>query len=307
MKCIMYHYVRKYNEKLPLLNFLHIGDFEKQIDFFARDFEFFDCNKLSILKNEKNLNKKVLLTFDDSLSCHYDYVFKLLKKKAINGIFFIPSAPYTKKKLLNVHKIHLILAKYGGRKAYGALKKYQEKFMVDLKKIKKSDKYAYKNQINDEHTSKFKRILNHCLKYEFQDFLINKVFNHFFENQEANIFKSFYIKRKNIEKMLDSGMVLGSHTENHYYLSNIPHEIVKTEIESGKEFLKQFTDKKIFAYPYGGPGSYNNKIVNYVKRNYDFSFVFNPKDITKKNLVDECLLNRYDCNSFKFGNCFKIK
>ena len=101
---------------------------------------------------------------------------------------------YTKKKLLNVHKIHLILAKYGGEKAYNALK-ISRKFMIDLKKNKKSDKYVYKNQINDNYTTIFKRIFNHCVKYEFQDFLINKVFNHFFENKKL-IFKRFLYKKK---------------------------------------------------------------------------------------------------------------
>ena len=77
----MYHYVRKYNKNFPYLNFLDINDFEKQINYFSKNYEFMDCNNLNMFKNEKNLSKKVLLTFDDSLSCHYDYVFKILKKK----------------------------------------------------------------------------------------------------------------------------------------------------------------------------------------------------------------------------------
>lgn len=101
-------------------------------------------------------------------------------------------------------------------------------------------------------------------------------------------------------------MVLGSHTENHLYMSNIPYDVAKKEIKSGLHFLEQFTDKKIFAFPYGGQGSYNKLILNHVKKIYDFSFIFNPKDINKKNLEEGHAINRYDCNSFRFGSCFKF-
>ena len=42
-----------------------------------------------------NTKKGIVLTFDDGLHCHYNYVFKELKKtKPMGGILYIYSALY---------------------------------------------------------------------------------------------------------------------------------------------------------------------------------------------------------------------
>ena len=38
-KVIMYHYIRNFNKNLPYLNFLHIRDFKKQINYFKKEKE----------------------------------------------------------------------------------------------------------------------------------------------------------------------------------------------------------------------------------------------------------------------------
>ena len=54
-------------------------------------------------------SNSIILTFDDGLSCHYTYVFPELLKRNLWGIFFINSLPYINNKILNVHKIHLLV------------------------------------------------------------------------------------------------------------------------------------------------------------------------------------------------------
>ena len=44
MKSIMYHYVRSHDKNLPNLNYLHFKNFEKQIQYFKKKYQFFDCN-----------------------------------------------------------------------------------------------------------------------------------------------------------------------------------------------------------------------------------------------------------------------
>ena len=93
MKSIMYHYVRQYDKDIPYLNFLNIKNFEKQIVYFKKKYKFFDCNNFDYFTGYEKIKNKIFLTFDDGLSCHYDYVFKILKKNKINGIFYIPTKP----------------------------------------------------------------------------------------------------------------------------------------------------------------------------------------------------------------------
>ena len=79
MKSIMYHYIQKRDKNLKYLNYLNFQNFEKQIKYFKNKYLFFDCNFFENFTDKNNFNKKIFLTFDDSLKCHYKYVFKILK------------------------------------------------------------------------------------------------------------------------------------------------------------------------------------------------------------------------------------
>ena len=46
MKSIMYHYIQSYETKLKNFEFLHYKNFEKQLNFFERKYDFFDCHEL---------------------------------------------------------------------------------------------------------------------------------------------------------------------------------------------------------------------------------------------------------------------
>ena len=116
MKSIMYHYVKKQNKKEKYAKYLHYKNFEKQIIFFKKKYLFFNCKNIENFFLKKNFNKKIFLTFDDSLKSHYTFVYKILKKHQLNGIFYIPTLPYLEKKILDVHKVHLILNYFGEKK-----------------------------------------------------------------------------------------------------------------------------------------------------------------------------------------------
>ena len=81
----MYHYIQSYETKLKNFEFLHYKNFEKQLNFFERKYDFFDCHEL--FEKYNFLKKKIFLTFDDGLSCHFNYVFKILKKKKYKWYF----------------------------------------------------------------------------------------------------------------------------------------------------------------------------------------------------------------------------
>ena len=91
MKAIMYHYVREYKPELPKFRFLDIQNFRKQLDYFEQKFGFVSRKDWDLVIQKKKLGSaegKVVLTFDDSLSCHFDYVFPELKKRNLWGIFY---------------------------------------------------------------------------------------------------------------------------------------------------------------------------------------------------------------------------
>ena len=69
--------------------------------------------------NEKSLGNtkgKILLTFDDAMSCHYDYVFREIKKHGFVGNILCATCTYQKNKILDVYRIHLLCGAFEGIK-----------------------------------------------------------------------------------------------------------------------------------------------------------------------------------------------
>ena len=122
MKAIMYHYIRPKCKNMPYFKHLDFDDFKRQLDVFQRKYGFVEKKEfLECIETKKVLKSGIILTFDDGLIDHYDYVFKELKERKLWGCFFVPVQPYISRKILNVHKIHLLLGTYGGSKIYNQL------------------------------------------------------------------------------------------------------------------------------------------------------------------------------------------
>ena len=85
----MYHYVRPFSEDFPYLKNLSFENFKKQLDYFNKEFGFVKKNEFVDGFNGKTIPQGVVLTFDDGFSCHYDFVFKELKKRDLWGMTFL--------------------------------------------------------------------------------------------------------------------------------------------------------------------------------------------------------------------------
>lgn len=300
----MYHYVQKFNPREKYAKYLHFKNFEKQIIFFKKKYLFFDCKNIENFYLKENFQKKIFLTFDDSLKSHYKYVFKILKKHKLNGIFYVPTLPYTQKKILEVHKIHLILRTFGELIAYKQLKKIIELKMIDGKNKKFFQNKIYKNQSNSFEENYFKKLLNYYIKDKYKSYLIKKLFNYFFSDLDEERFcTNFYLTEKEIKIMANNGMVFGGHTISHRVISKLSKKEMYREIKSSVDFAYNFSPFKTFSYPYGGFHTFNNHAEKFLeKQNVKFSMNVENKDIRYKDFIKRPqALSRFDCNVFPFG------
>jgi peptidoglycan/xylan/chitin deacetylase (PgdA/CDA1 family) len=304
MKAIMYHYVRPAPEGLPYFRYLHVDDFVRQLDWFARESRFVTRQEFDDARLSGAAPEGVLLTFDDGLADHYRYVFPLLAERGLFAFFYVCTSPLQTRKLLDVHRIHLLLGRLGGQEALRRLLAHLDAEMLSDSHVEAFRKTTYGNQQNDGATTHFKRTLNYLISYDYREQVLDRMFQESF-GYEHEFAKDFYLNPNQIREMDAAGMVIGSHGANHYVFSKIPAAKQRHEIIMSFDHLSEVIGRPVttFCYPYGGHHTFTPETVAILKEaGCEFSFDVNPADITGLELrCSPQALPRYDCNMFPYG------
>jgi peptidoglycan/xylan/chitin deacetylase (PgdA/CDA1 family) len=305
MKSVMYHYVREHDETLPNLRYLDFDNFRKQLDYFEQEYGFVEKDEWDKFVGSgiyPARGGKVLLTFDDAMKCQYEFVYPELQKRGLWGIFFIPTLPYTEKKLLDVHRIHLLCGAFNGEDLYAeAMDRINDEMIPDSKKAEFRNE-TYTTQRNHMGITEFKRLLNYYIDYEFRKGLIDElgeVFSYSFETSR------FYMQEYQLKQMFDGGMVIGSHTVSHPVMSKLSREGQRNQIVKSFAALDSFgvVGDKVYSHPYGGFHSFNDETISILdEEGISYSFNVEARDITPQDYDDSIqFLPRYDCIMFAHG------
>ncbi len=300
----MYHYVRSLkNSMYPEIKGLETIGFKNQLNYFKQNFEFGDLTEIinSSYKNTE-INNKIILTFDDGLKDHYTTVFPILKKMNIQGYFFPPSKPIEENLVLDVHKIHFILASTSNKN-----KIIEEIFLFINKNqvqnsLKTPQEYfkelAVSNRFDSKEVIFIKRILQRELPLLLRTEITDLLFKKFVINNEQEFSENLYMSIDEMKEMSESGMIFGSHSHSHEWMSRISHLDLINEIEHSKEFCQKIDKKNnglIMCYPYG---DFNDKVIEEIsKRGFKAGLTTNVGDaeISRDSIFR---LNRYDTNDF---------
>jgi peptidoglycan/xylan/chitin deacetylase (PgdA/CDA1 family) len=300
---VMYHYVRDLkHSRYPGIRGLDISLFKEQILYLKKHYNFITAEQLiDTCYNDAELPPKaVLLTFDDAYSDHYINVFPFLDENNIQGVFFPPVKAITEHKVLDVNKIHFILASCqdAGRiidEVLIMLKKYRNEF--DLK----SNEWYYKKLA---HTSRFdtadtifiKRLLQTELPEKLRNIITDKLFSIFVGIDEEAFSRELYMNIDQLKCMQRNGMHIGSHGYEHYWLNSLTKEEQRQEIVKSLTLLKKIAANekyRTFCFPYG---AYNNDTLNLLQE-YNFKTGFstevNIADLSNNNIL---CLPRLDTN-----------
>jgi peptidoglycan/xylan/chitin deacetylase (PgdA/CDA1 family) len=305
MKAIMYHYVRERNGALPHFRFLDVRNFRKQLDFFDATFGFvtFDewCRYVSD-GSVPSVEGKVLLTFDDALSCHFDYVFPELQSRELWGMFYVPTAPYTERRVLDVHRIHLLCGALEGKELLEYALSIVSPEMISSNVPEAFDKKTYANQVNEDGISEFKRLLNFLIDYRYRSEVLDAIGRKFHVNFDV---EDFYITEAQIAEMASHNMLMGSHTKTHPVMSKLSFDEQSVEIEASFDFLSSICKSPLrtYCHPYGGFHAFNQDTVHLLKEcDVDFSFNVESREIKHQDQPQSIqFLPRFDCNEFPFG------
>lgn len=309
MKVIMYHYIQNFDKKHPFFKFLDVKSFVKQLSYFEDKFGFLSKHEWENtiqsgdLKENKN---KIILTFDDALACHYDIVYPILQEHGLWGIFYIPTSPYINKRMLDVHKIHLLCGAFKGTHLLKvlhtmAIGKYKSEQLEVFKGL------TYRGQSNTDEVTEFKKICNYYLSSAHRGSVLDDVAKRLGYHFDL---KKFYMTVDKIQELESSGNIIGAHTVSHPVMSKLNLEEQRAEIIDSFNHLNKMgiQNVKTYCHPYGEKHDFNEKTLEILAaKDAEYSFSFEGRDLEADDLRNHIqALPRYDCNSFPYGSVYKL-
>ena len=303
---IMYHYVRELPEtRYPGIKGLLLSEFKQQLTYLKRHYTFVDIpDCINALHNNYDLpSNACLLTFDDGYIDHFDNVFPLLKKNNIQGCFFPSSKAILEEEVLDVNKIHFILATMSNNKdklisdVYSELDRFRSNYNLKSNEYYYS-KLAINNRFDTGEIIFIKRLLQVELEEELRRVIVDKLFKKYVTKDERSFSRELYMDIDQIKFMAENNMYIGSHGYNHYWLDKMNQEKQRTEVRKSIRFLKMVnssTKNWVICYPYG---AYNQSLIEILKKEgcaLGFTTKVGFANISKENAYT---LPRFDTNDF---------
>lgn len=273
---IMYHYVRDLkNSRYPGIKGLQTELFKEQIGYLKKHYNFVKIEEvIAAFAGEYELpNHPVLLTFDDAYADHFNTVFPILKHEGIQGAFYAPVKAITENKVLNVNKIHFILASTPDDKIPVLLKEIKHLLEINKEEYNLADfdfyfnKLAIANRFDTKEVIFVKRLLQVELNEHLRNIITNVLFEKVVGISENTFSRELYMSIDQIRCMVDCGMHIGSHGYDHYWLGSLPKEKQEFEIKKSIEFISEVggdINNWSICYPYG---NYNEDTISLLKEN----------------------------------------
>ncbi len=308
MKAIMYHYVRPDSGGMPYFRYLSLDDFRRQLDHLASTTGFVSKDDfLRSLETGTPQSDGVLLTFDDGLADHAEHVLPELSRRGLWGLFYVSTGHYSTGRMLDVHRVHVLIGRHGGADILRALDELVTGDMLTSKDVAEFRELTYRWQTNDEATLVVKRILNYFISYEWRPIVMDKLMARYFNGGESALVESHYMTPEQIRSLHRAGMAIGSHSVTHPVFSKLEEEEQRAEIADSFAFLESVTGKpefRTYCHPYGGFHSFNDITERILTEHHNLcAFNVEPRDISTDDLSRRPqALPRYDCNQFPHGS-----
>lgn len=273
---VMYHYVRDLkNSRYPSIKGLDVENFKGQIEFLKKHYHFVTIEQVidAYQDNSQLPPHPVLLTFDDAYADHFTYVFPILVRENIQGAFYPPVKAITEHTVLDVNKIHFILASTPNEQLYRLideikllLQQYREEYTLNSFEYY-YDKLAVANRFDPKEVVFIKRLLQVELDKNLRNILTDILFEKTVGMDEGAFSRELYMTMDQLKCMVDCGMHVGSHGYDHFWLGSLSKKEQEFEIKKSIEFINDVggdIDNWTMCYPYG---NYNDDTITLLKEN----------------------------------------
>ena len=320
LSIIMYHYVRDLrHSRYPGIKGLDVNLFQQQISFLKRKFHIVTMEEVIDAFETRNElpENAVLLTFDDGYIDHYTYVFPILEDAGVQGSFFIPGKTFSTHELLDVNKVHYILASAHMDKLLSDVferMNYYRGIEFDFPSNKELfAEFAKANRFDTKETIFVKRMLQTVLPEKLRNHISSDLFEKYVGVSEEKLAYELYMTREQIRTIKRHGMFIGIHGYDHYWLGNLSIEQMQADVSKALVVMDEFIDSThwVMNYPYG---NYNRDVLNYISEHGAcLGMTTEVKVVDCGKLLSmeygQLQLPRFDCNDFppKSDNYLDIK
>ncbi|MBQ7680223.1 MAG: polysaccharide deacetylase family protein [Butyrivibrio sp.] len=300
----MYHYTRDLtHSRYPEIKGLDLPLFREQIAFFKKEFHPVRMEEvLAAVKGEQALPERaLLLTFDDGYVDNYTYALPILEEAGMQGSFFIPGKTFTEHKLLDVNKIHYILASAEPdallADVYERMDHYRGAEYDYPSNEELFAEYGVANRFDPAETIFIKRALQTVLPEAVRSRIASDLFERYVGVPEEVLAYELYMTEDQIRTMKRHGMFIGIHGYDHYWLGRLSPEELTRDLNRALEVMDPFIDRSawVMNYPYGNSSP---EVLAQCRAHGAVLGLTTEVRMADLEADDLMLLPRLDCNDF---------
>jgi len=258
--------------------------FEAQIAFLARNNQLVSLEEaVKLLEFGARLPTDVYaITLDDCYRGLIKYVLPICRKYACPFTVFVSTGPLATG-MPHAFDYVLALAEGTSRQAVDLSSQGLKKFSLAGEEEKYDFAVSVSGLLRNWPVAKQKRFLD-SLCEQLQAF------------PQKEDFRDLLLSREDFKALCHDDLVtIGGHTVNHLNLPALPVEECEKEVRENKVMLEELLGRQLhfFAYPFGGESSYDQKVIEVVKKEgFSHAFVLrrrretglNPYTISRQNI-----------------------
>lgn len=202
---------------------------------------------------EPGSRPKVLMSFDDGLRDHFEFVAPVLEAHGIRGLFFVNSDQYELRRTLLIHRWHAIREAVPDLVDHPVFTSFiggAETHNSDIARAVRWDDgvmASFKYSFNYRMVEQQKRVVVEALEGAL--------------SLSPPEIDEVYMSRAELGDLVKRGHQVCSHSHTHACLSLLDENELKRDIASSIDFITSIGgDTRIFAYPFGKPESFNIRV-----------------------------------------------
>lgn len=285
---VMFHYVRPSFSGSGISG-MTVAEFNDLIVRLAPVVEFINPADLlsdaAELVSEPESRPKVLMSFDDGLRDHYEFVAPVLEKHGVHGLFFVNSDQYEHDCALLIHRWHAI------REAVPDLVD-NPVFAKLIRGTETESDIRRAVRWDDGVMAAFKYSFNYLMN-ERQKRVVVEALESGLSVSPPGVHE-VYMSRAELEDLVKRGHQVCSHSHTHACLSLLDENDLNRDIESSIDFIQSLGgDARLFAYPFGKSESFNVRVQEVLGR-FGIRLAFSSEPRGGGQSVDPLALPRLD-------------